>query len=285
MRTEQEMMALIMDFVSEDDRIRVAGMNGSRVNKNAPEDDFRDYDIACVVTDLASFIKDETWLERFGRRIIMQKPEAMRSFPPALGNWFSYLVLFEDGNRIDFMLIPLEELDMYLKDDSLTTILLDKDKRVPPMPAPSDASHHVSVPDEPSFSDCFNEFWWVSTYVAKGLCRGELLYAAEHMDVIVRPQLLRMLSWKAGIENAFGISVGKSYKYLPRYIPDAVCGPLFSTYDNGTYKACWDSLFTLRRLFRDASRFVADKLGFEYPSYGSSVSAYIDKLYKSCPAF
>lgn len=35
-------------------------------------------------------------------------------------------MLFEDGSRIDLMLIPSEEKDIYCSEDGLTVILLDK---------------------------------------------------------------------------------------------------------------------------------------------------------------
>ena len=39
---------------------------------------------------------------------------------------FSYLMQFIDGNRIDLTLIPYEERGNYIKEDSLTKVLLDK---------------------------------------------------------------------------------------------------------------------------------------------------------------
>ena len=126
MRTEQEMMDLILTFAENDARIRVVGMEGSRTNVNVPKDRFQDYDITYIVTDMGSFIQDDGWLDYFGKRIIMQKPEAMELFPPELGNWFSYLMLFEDGNRIDLTLVPIDELELYLHSDTLLTVLLDK---------------------------------------------------------------------------------------------------------------------------------------------------------------
>ena len=51
----------------------------------------------------------------------------MALFPPELGDRFTYLMLFEDGTRIDLMLIPIEEMDEYMREDHLTVILLDKD--------------------------------------------------------------------------------------------------------------------------------------------------------------
>lgn len=54
----------------------------------------------------------------------MQKPEDMELFPPELGNWFSYLMLFEDGSKVDLTLIPLPEAGEYFeKSDGLVQVL------------------------------------------------------------------------------------------------------------------------------------------------------------------
>jgi aminoglycoside 6-adenylyltransferase len=60
-RTEQEMMDLILNFANRDDRIRIAAMEGSRINANIPKDDFQDYDITFIVTDMDSFIENEIY--------------------------------------------------------------------------------------------------------------------------------------------------------------------------------------------------------------------------------
>src|SRR5690625_2844184 len=131
MRSEREMMKLILDFAERDERIRLVTLEGSRANKNIPKDSFQDYDVSYFVTDMNSFIESDDWLDVFGRRIFMQKPEAMELFPPELGNWFSYLMLFEDKNRIDLTLIPVQEVDEYFKkSDGLVDVLLDKDSLV-----------------------------------------------------------------------------------------------------------------------------------------------------------
>jgi hypothetical protein len=40
------------------------------------------------------------------------------------------------------------------------------------MPPSNDMDYHVEKPTEKMFTDCCNEFWWVSTNVAKGF--GEM---------------------------------------------------------------------------------------------------------------
>ena len=59
MRTEKEMMELILRTAEEDARIRAVYMNGSRTNPNAPKDIFQDYDIVYVVEETGSFIRDK----------------------------------------------------------------------------------------------------------------------------------------------------------------------------------------------------------------------------------
>ncbi|MFJ8064586.1 aminoglycoside 6-adenylyltransferase [Psychrobacillus sp. NPDC096426] len=117
MRTEQQIMDLVLTIAEQDKRIRAVGMNGSRTNPNAPKDIFQDFDIAYIVTEMDSFINDTTWIDIFGERIIMQTPENKSMFPPELGDRFTYLMLFTDGNRIDLTLIPIEKKDEYCRED------------------------------------------------------------------------------------------------------------------------------------------------------------------------
>lgn len=285
MRTQQEMMDLIMHFATQNDLVRVVGMEGSRTNKNVPTDDFQDYDISYMVSDMQPFLENDAWLDYFGKRIIMQKPEAMELFAPELGNWFSYLMLFEDGNRIDLTLIPLNELTLYMQSDKLLTILLDKDNLVENIPVPTDEDYHVKKPTVQMFDDCCNEFWWVSTYVVKGLCRKELLYAAEHLNSYVRPMLLQMMAWQVGFETGFSLSVGKSYKYLHTYIPDDVWRRLLTTYHAGSAEEIWQALLQCYSLFREYAASVASAMPLQnaektYLQYDENVTAYVKDLYE-----
>ena len=119
MRSEAEMMDLILSTARADQRIRVVELNGSRTNANAPRDRFQDYYIVYFVTDMDSFLKDHSWVDIFGKRIIMQMPEAMSLFPREFPGTFAYLMIFEDDNRIDLPLRPLSDLDRGRPDDTL----------------------------------------------------------------------------------------------------------------------------------------------------------------------
>ncbi|KKI90415.1 aminoglycoside adenylyltransferase [Bacillus sp. SA1-12] len=281
MRTEVEMMNLGMNFAIQCEKIRIFTLEGSRTNANIPRDEFQDYDFSYFVTDMDFFKKSDEWLNYFGDRIIMQKPEAMELFPPELGNWFSYLMIFEDGTKIDLTLIPLNEFKDYFEhNDGLVKVLLDKDNLIKEPVFPTDRMYHIKKPSEQSFIDCCNEFWMTSTYVAKGLARKEILFAADLMNGPFRPNLLTMLRWKVGIETNFSLSIGKSDKFLQKYITEDRWNRLLVTYELGSYQKVWKALYTSFDLFRETSHFVARTYGFRYPDFDEKVSAYIDRIHQ-----
>ncbi|MFD0710880.1 aminoglycoside 6-adenylyltransferase [Paenibacillus sp. GCM10027626] len=279
MRTEEEMMAMVLDFARQDPRIRAVTLEGSRTNPNVPRDHFQDYDISFHVTEMKSFIDDLYWIDRFGKRIIMQKPEAMAMFPPDLGNRFSYLMLYEDGNRIDLTLIPQKEAAEYRQEDKLMQVLLDKDNLFPNVPPSTDIDYWVKRPSAEFFDDCCNEFWWVSTYVAKGLWREEILFAIDHLQNYMRPMLMKMIEWHVGIQTDFLLSIGKNGKYLRRHMAAERWEKLMATFPQGSYDSVWEALFTMGDLFRETALEVGEQLDYSYPlDEDQKVTAYLRKV-------
>lgn len=81
MRTEQELMKLILDVAKSDERIRAVLLGGSRANPATPQDIYQDYDITYFVEDITLFYNNPAWvMEHFGKPLILQMPEAMRKF-------------------------------------------------------------------------------------------------------------------------------------------------------------------------------------------------------------
>ena len=109
MRSEKEVYDIVLNFAKTDKRIRMVTLEGSRTNTNIPPDDFQDFDITFFVTDMDSFTSDDKWLDIFGERLILQKPEDMELFP-AVEKGFSYLMLFTDDVKIDLTLLPLSNM-------------------------------------------------------------------------------------------------------------------------------------------------------------------------------
>ena len=264
MRTEQQMLDLILQAAQDDARIRAVILNGSRTNPNAPRDFFQDYDIVYVVTDVASFKDDPDWIDRFGERMILQLPDEMEDPPPGPDDSFAYLMQFMDGNRIDLTLYPLAKLDKMGK-DSLSLLLLDKDGIIEPFPPSNDSDYLPKPPTAKAFADYCNEFWWVCPYVAKGLWREEITYAKYMLDHYVRDQLMNMLTWYVGVKTGFSKSPGKLGKYLDQYLEPELWELLLKTYSDASSENTWDALETMCHLFRRTAIPVAEHFGYEYP--------------------
>lgn len=264
MRSEQEMVDLILSTARQDERIRAVILNGSRANPDALKDIFQDYDIVYVVTDVLPFRRDAAWIERFGERMIMQTPDDMRDEPANDDKSYAYLMQFADGNRIDLTLFPLDRLGE-LERDSLSVLLLDKDGIIAPFPPPDERDYFPRHPTAKQYADCCNEFWWVCTYVAKGLWREELPYARHMLDTIVRQQLMKMLVWHIGVRTRFARNPGLYGKYFQRYLEPELWELLLQSYSGAGYEQSWGALFAMCRLFRTAAISVAGYFDFEYP--------------------
>lgn len=97
--------------------------------------------------------------------------------------------------------------------------------------------------------------------MAKGLWRGEPTYAQDMLNKVVRVQLLSMLSFKVGILTDYSVSVGKSGKYLPKWLSEEEWKAYLATYSGTVIPAMWDSVEIMCDLFSKTARFVAEKKG------------------------
>ncbi len=265
MRSDKEMLDLILNVARQDERVRAVIMNGSRVNPKAPKDFFQDYDVVYLVTEKESFLADPGWIKVFGELMILQLPDDMSDPPPEGKTAYGYLMQFADGNRIDLSLFPAGKLDE-LEDDSLTLTLLDKDGILPNFAPPDDSGYLPKPPTTKKYFDCTNEFWWCSPYVAKGLWRHEIVYAKHMLDLYVREQLDKMLAWYIGMQTGYKKSPGKMGKYFEKFLEPELWELLLRTYSDAEYDHTWDALLAMGELFRRIAIPVAEQFGFVYPT-------------------
>ncbi|HFK1475590.1 TPA: aminoglycoside 6-adenylyltransferase [Bacillus paranthracis] len=265
MRTEKEMLDLIINTAKEDERIRAVIMNGSRVNPHVKRDCFQDYDIMYVVKDIQSFTSNHNWIHRFGEIMIVQMPEEMSLVPPDGDGKFPYLMQFMDGNRIDLTLVPVELINNFVGQDSLSKLLLDKDNCIEEFPPASDKDYLIKKPTEKEFLGCCNEFWWCSTNVAKGLWREELSYAKGMLDGPVRDMFIVMLEWHIGMKTDFTVNAGKFGKHFEQYIEKDMWEQFKRTFSNAEYENIWESFFVMGNLFREVANEIANTYGYRYP--------------------
>ncbi|AJH83947.1 aminoglycoside 6-adenylyltransferase [Bacillus thuringiensis] len=265
MRTEKEMMDLIINTAKEDERIRAVIMNGSRVNPNVKKDCFQDYDVIYAVKDIRSFTSNHNWIHRFGAIMMVQMPEEMSLIPADEDGKFPYLMQFMDGNRIDLTLVPVELINNFVRQDSLSKLLLDKDNCMEGFPPASDKDYLIKKPTEKEFLDCCNEFWWCSTNVAKELWREELSYVKGMLDGPVRDMLIVMLEWHIGMKTDFIVNAGKFGKHFEKYIEKDMWVQFKRTFSNAEYENIWESFFVMGNLFREVANEIANAYGYPYP--------------------
>ena len=168
-RSEVQMLRLILQ-TAKSLQVDAVAMSGSRTNPKAPKDEFQDYDVVYVVDDIDNLTSDLSWLDQFGKRIIEQVV--------ALDHRRLYLMLFEDGNRIDLTLCPKEHINEWVDSEAGFTVLLDE-KSLFESYSPSPQRFWTSPASETDFEKSCNEFWWVSAYVVKGICRKQVIYATD----------------------------------------------------------------------------------------------------------
>ncbi len=264
-RTELEMLNLTLSVAKNLETVRAVVLQGSRANPNVPADAWQDFDMVFLVDDLESLIADRQWIDQFGERIIMQMPETMELPVPARNGSFSFLMLFKDGNRIDLTLIPISDWE-HLAQDSLSVLLLDKDKRFKAFPPASEQDYYLQQPTQKTFQNCCNEFWWTGTYVAKGLQRAEVTYAKAMQETVVRSMLDQMIRWHIGTVHDFDVNPGKFGKFYRKYLETDDWEKLLKTYADASIPNTWAALFQMVSLFEQMAGTVARKFGFNYNS-------------------
>ncbi len=268
MRSENEMMDLILRKAREDDRVRACFLNGSRADENATHDEYCDYDIVYVVTDIRSFTNDVSWINYFGEMLILQKSTDWYTHPYDYNGTegFTYLMQFADGNRIDLSLVDITHISEVNEEEQPRIILLDKDNRKELYDVPAGEIYYVQKPTPKEYFDTCNEFWWLAVNVAKGIYREEFGFVKVYMEHYEIEMFHKMLAWEIGIDYDFKISVGKKNKYLKRYLSEEEMKRVMNVYPGGDFEEIKEKLFVMFDYFEELSQKVANHFGFEHKS-------------------
>ena len=253
MRAETEMLDLILQ-TAKTLQVKAVAMSGSRTDPKALKDEFQDYDVVYVVDDLDNLTSDLSWLEQFGKCLIEQHV--------LLDHRRLYLMLFEDGNRIDLTLCPKEHMKEWVDSES-KFIVLEDEKSLFESYSPSPKRFWIHPATETDFKNSCNEFWWVSAYVVKGICRNQIIYAIDHLYGICQQEFLKILAWQ--VASARGkVDIGKNYKYLFQYLSAEKEKEFSNLLDFSSIEKLSQSLLATMQLFHREAQRLAQKLGFDY---------------------
>ena len=253
MRTDTEMMELIVQ-IAESLKVEAVALSGSRTNSESFKDEFQDYDVVYIVENLECLISDLSWLDRFGNRLIEQHN--------LLGHRYLYLMLFEDGNRIDLTLCPKEHIQEWVDSEAGFRVLKDENGLFE-VYQPNAKRYWTAPPSEEEFAASCNEFWWVSAYVVKAIRRNQLIYATDHLYGICQQELLKVLAWQVTSDKG-AVDIGKNYKYLFQYLPAGQEKEFSALLDLSSIDKITQSLFATMGLFNREAQILAQKMGFTY---------------------
>ena len=267
MRSSEQMLNLILDVARRDKHLRAVSMNGSRANPLASPDPFQDVDIVFVTGSGAPPYNDHRWIAPFEPIALLQEPDRCDGawggiFDASRG--YGWLMLLEDGNRIDLSLRSMEAMRAEYGQDSQTIPLLDKDGCLPPIPNASDRSHWVPAPTGAQFASVTNNFWWCLQNVAKAIRRDQLTYAMNMYIQVVHAELEKMMDWYIALPTGFTLSLGMWGKYYKDHLPEKLYESYRKTYSDADYEHLWSAVFTACRLFSSLASQVADRMGFLY---------------------
>ena len=253
MRTDAEMMGLILQ-IAESLQVEAMALSGSRADIHSLRDQFQDYDVVYIVENLEDLISDLSWLDQFGILLIEQHN--------VLGYRRLYLMLFEDGNRIDLTLCPKEYIQEWVDSEANFEVIKD-DKGLFESYLPSPKRYWTCPPTEEEFATSCNEFWWVSAYVVKGIRRNQLIYATDHLHGICQQELLKALAWQVTSDRG-AVDIGKNYKYLFQYLPAEKEKEFSALLDLSSFDKITQSLFSTMKGFDCEAQELAKKMGFNY---------------------
>ena len=253
MRTDTEMMEGIVQ-IAETLQVEAVALSGSRTSPHSPKDEFQDYDVVYIVDDLEDLISDLSWLNQFGNRLISQHN--------VVDHRHLYLMLFEDGNRIDLTLCPKEYIQEWVDSEANFEVIKD-DKGLFESYLPSPKRYWTCPPTEEEFAVSCNEFWWVSAQVVKAIRRNQLIYATDHLYGICQQEILKVLAWQVTSDRG-AVDIGKNYKYLFHYLPAEKEKVFSALLDLSSIEKVDQSLFATMNVFDREAQSLAQKMRFAY---------------------
>jgi aminoglycoside 6-adenylyltransferase len=251
-------------------------------------DALSDYDLILAVTGPEHFGQEDAWLCDYGEPMVRWGDEGKEL---GMSTRFRSAV-YHDYVKIDYTVWPAALLERVAESPALPEeldegyrVLLDKDGATARWKPPT---HNAFIPARPAQAEyraLVEEFWWVATYVAKSLWRGELVFARWVLTADLRDGALRrMLEWCIEIDHGWLVRPGVHGHGLKTLLPADTWAELVDTNVGPGIEADWAALWQTAALFRRVAGEVASALGFVYPqATDDQVSAFLREVQRMPP--
>lgn len=266
---EAQVLARLVAWGEAEPTIRALILTSTRARADGSADVLSDYDVIVAVRDADDFAASTGWAALAYGRPLVRWGDRHELFGTT--TYFRGIV-YEDGARIDYTVWPDTLLERVAEEPALPEdldvgyrMLLDKDGRAANWQPPSYRAHIPTPPTEAEYQALVDEFWWDTTYVAKSLWRGEIVFTKFALDYDAKfVALRRFLEWRIEIEHGWSLRPGAYGRGLERLLPADLWSELATTYVGTGVEENWDALFRTIALFRRVATEVADALGYTY---------------------
>jgi aminoglycoside 6-adenylyltransferase len=274
--TENEVLHQLKSWAEKWENIRAIILTSSRADPHRIPDVLSDYDIEVYVKSTEPIVKDDSWLNEFGR-VMVRWPSRPQS--TASEEWITQLVLFDDGIRIDFQFTDRKYIEFQNFDNGYR-VIVDKDGFTKNLPSPTYSYSVIERPSREAFDSRLNAFWWDSVYVAKALWRGELNYAKYMLDGTIRfDKLQPLITWYIGIHHNWLANVGMYGRWFHRYLDKPTWEHYLRTFADASIEGNWNALFETLEFVRVIGKRIAGEFGFDYPNeVDAKVTCYIQEI-------
>ena len=280
---EQDVVDKLMAWGTAHPLIRAMILTSTRARPEGPVDLLSDYDLILAVSDVRPFAFDDAWISAYGRPMVRWGDQGEEH---DLATYFRGVV-YQDYVKIDYGIWPAELLGRIAADarlpgelDAGYRVLLDKDRRTAGWKRPSYRAHIPARPTDAEYRALVEEFWWGTTYVAKGLWRQELAFAKWVLDQDLKLETMRrLLEWRVEIDRNWSVRTGIHGRGLERLLPPDLWAAFAGTYVSLDVEETWAALDRVIALFRQIALDVGTALGYTYPQLvDDQVSAYLEVI-------
>jgi aminoglycoside 6-adenylyltransferase len=266
---ESDVLARLVAWAEADPSVRTMILTSSRARRDGHADALSDYDVIVAVRDAAEFAASDAWAPEYGEPLVRWNDQG------ELYGETTYFrgVVYRDGAKIDYTVWPEALLERVSEQSALPDaldvgyrVLLDKDASTSDWRPPTYRAHIPVKPMKAQYDALVDEFWWDTTYVAKSLWRGEVVFAKFALDYDAKfGALRRFLEWRIEIDHEWSLKPGAYGRGLERLLPAELWSELAETYVGIEPEDNWSALFRTAALFRRVATEVGDALGYPYP--------------------
>ena len=227
-RVERLLFALEAWAVARDD-VHAVVVVGSQARPDLPADRFADVDVLLVVDAPGPFLDDTRWLHAFGTPVLTFLE------PTAVGGQTERRVLYDDGQDVDFAVVPLSDAEIPAAAGRVLArgfrVVVDKVSLEERLRAAADAAGAEAPPTPAEFEQVVHDFWYHLILAAKKLARGEIFHAKQICDCYCKSLLVEMVEWR---QREAGVPTWHGSRLFERWCGEDVLEDLavtFARYD------------------------------------------------------